>query len=205
MLFGGFLDVERAGATLALDKGQDSVLVVRPSAPNLNAFLASDKSLIDLDNLSAPAHWAKLAIAHCFANAVPKKPSGLHAARKHALDLVGRDALLTSAHKVDNLKPEMQRQVRGLENRPHAHGKRLSAFLAVVKTLASSISDRLRNTLAIAIAAMRANRAVRPKQRFDVRKGGVFVLEAVLGKNGMSHGAISYGLIPTMDAVLCQV
>src|SRR5579871_6391773 len=107
LFLGRGLDMEATGASAALDKGQHGVLVVRPAALHFDAFLAADEGLIDLNNLSAAAHGRKGTVAHGFANAVSKEPSGFHAARKHPLDLIGRNALLAGAHQVNDLKPKV--------------------------------------------------------------------------------------------------
>ena len=57
----------------------------------------------------------KAPVAHGLTDAVSKKPSGFHAARKHSLDLIGGNAFLASAHQVNNLKPQMQGKVRGTQ------------------------------------------------------------------------------------------
>jgi hypothetical protein len=196
--------MERASLAAALNESEDGVLV--PAArTDFETLFAADIGFVDFDDAASAAHGGKRTVAHSLSNSVAEKPSGFHAARKHSLDLIGRDTFLASAHKMDNLKPEMQRQMRRLEDSSLSHGEWLAAFPAIVKTFAGSFAGRLGNALGIAIAAVRASRPVRPKQRLDVRKGGVFVLEAVFGKNGMGHGVISYGLVPTMDFILCQV
>ena len=40
-----------------------------------------------------------------------QKPGGFHAAIQHPLNLAGADAFLAGAHQVDDLQPQMQRQM----------------------------------------------------------------------------------------------
>ncbi len=101
--------MERAGLTVALHKGKNRVLVAR-TALNLKAVFTADVGFVDLNNATSAAHWRESAVAHCLADAVGKEPSGFHAARKHPLDLIGRNALLAGAHQVNDLEPQMQGQ-----------------------------------------------------------------------------------------------
>jgi hypothetical protein len=136
---------------------------------------------------------------------VSEEPSGFHAASKDALDLISRDALLAGAHQMDDLQPQMQQEMRGLKNGPDAHGKGLAAFLAVIKAAAGGLAFHLLDALGVNIAAMRANGTVRPKSRLDKSESGVFILEAIFGKNRAGHSEISYGLKSTPCGALCQV
>jgi hypothetical protein len=134
-----------------------------------------------------------------------EEPSGLHAALKHPLDLASGDALLTGAHKMDDLKPEMQRKVAGLENGAHADGKGLAALVALVEALASSFASKLLDALAVSIAAMMANWPIRPKARLNISESFVFVLEVWGVKNRVSHSGLSYGYKSTLWGLVCQV
>ena len=82
----------------------------------------------------------------------------------------------------------MQRQMRGLKDGSHAHGEGLAAFVALVEAKAGGLALHLANAFAIGIAAMRANRALRPKTALDISKSGFFGLELRSGKNGVGHG-----------------
>ena len=86
-----------------------------------------------------------------------KKPSGFHAAREHPLNLIGGDALLAGAHKVDDLEPQVKRQVRGLEDRLLAHSEGLLALIALVKAKAGGFAIELTNTACIGVSTMRAS------------------------------------------------
>jgi hypothetical protein len=134
-----------------------------------------------------------------------KKPSGFHAARKHPLNLPGRNSFLASAHQVNNLKPKMQRQMRGLENSSLSDSELPLAFIAFAKAKAGGLALKLSDTLRVSIAAMWANWAIRPKFALDIRKSGFLIQEAGIVKSGLGHGGISYGLNSTPGGSLCQV
>jgi hypothetical protein len=122
------------------------------------------------------------------ANAVAKVPSSFHAANEHTLNLASRNALLAGAHQMNDLQPKMQGKMRGLKESPHAHSEGLATFFAVVKAIASSLARHLGDARAIYIAAMRANRSVRPKLAFDILESSFFALELRGGEDRLGHG-----------------
>jgi len=134
-----------------------------------------------------------------------EKPSGLHAARKHPLNLIGRNAFLAGAHKVDNLKPKAQRKVRTLEDSSLSHSELTTAVIANVKAKASGIAMHLANTFRITISTVRANWAVRPKLALDIRESGSFIVEAGIIKGGLGHGGISYCRYPIIGGSRLEV
>jgi hypothetical protein len=188
--------METAGRSAALNQGQGDIPKAAPSSWHFlgRVFDFTLKGFVNFYDFAWTAHWSQFASAHRFANAVSEVPSGFHAALKHALDLAGGDALLAGAHQVDDLKPKVQRQVRRLENGAHAHGEGLAALIALIETLAGGLSGQFLNPLTIAIAAMMANRAVRPKARLNVSEGFVFVLKVRSIENRVSHSDLSYGI-----------
>jgi hypothetical protein len=97
----------------ALNKGQGDIAEAATATNDLlrRAFDLSDDGFINLDNLARAAKWRKIARLHRFPNSVAEKPSGFHAARKHPLNLAGRNAFLGRAHKVNDLQPKVQRQM----------------------------------------------------------------------------------------------
>jgi len=204
IVFLNTFDVERAGAALALHKGQDRVLVAI-SLPNVEAFLAASESFVGFDRSASAAHWGQLAVLHRLADAVGEEPSGFHAARQHPLNLIGRDAFLAGAHQVNDLKPKAQRKVRTLEDGSLPHSELPTAVIANVKAKASSLALHLTNSLRVGVAAVRANGTVRPELAFDIRKSGGFVIEAGVVESGLGHGGISYGHNHTLCGLLCQV
>lgn len=120
-------------------------------------------------------------------DAMRQKPSGFHAANEHPLNLPGRNAFLAGAHQMDDLQPKMQRQVRGLEDRPLAHRERLAALIAFAKAETGGLAGKLADALGIGIATMRAAWTMRPKLAFDVSESGGFGLELRGIENGICH------------------
>jgi hypothetical protein len=176
LILGRILDMERAGLTVALYKGKNRILMATP-ALNLKAVLAANVGFINLDNAASATHGRESAVSHCLTDTVSEKPSGFHAARKHPLDLIGRDALLAGARQVDNLKPQMQRQVGTLKDGSLSNGELSLALVAFVKAKAGSLALHLADALGVGIAAMRANRPSRPKPVLYIRESSVFVDE----------------------------
>ena len=89
-------------------------------------------------------------------------------------------------------------KVRRLEDGPHAHGEWLAAFVALVKAKAGGLAFHLANALRIALPQCGQTRTMRPKPALrHTRKRRLRSGNAVVGKNGVGHGEISYGLNPT--------
>src|SRR6202044_295930 len=168
------------------------------------ALLVAKESFIDLNRSPVTAHWREIARSHGFPNAVSEEPRGFHAAFENALNLIGRDTFLAGAHQMNDLQPQMQRQVRRLEEGPHAHGKGLATFFAVVEAATGGFALHFLDALRVTVAAMRTNWAVRPKSGLDKFEGSIFILEAIFGKNRTGHSDISYGCESTPWGMLCQ-
>ncbi len=178
---------------------------MRHSLFDLDPFLATDKGFVDLNNAANATHRRKFARAHGLTNAMGKEPSGFHAARKHPLDLIGRDAFLACAHQVNNLEPKAQGQVRTFKNGSLTNSKLATTFIAIVKAKASGLALHLANAVRIGVAAMRANRPIGPKFALDIRESGSFVVEPAIIKSGLGYGGLSYCRDRTPRDVLCQV
>lgn len=131
------------------------------------------------------------AVLHGLANPMPEEPRGFHAAIEHALDLAGADAFLAGTHQMDDLQPQVQRQMAGFEDRAHADGKRLLAAVALAEAGPRGLTVQPADS--VAAATMRADRTRWPEMRFDVREGSGFALELRGIEYGISHGGISYG------------
>jgi hypothetical protein len=143
------------------------------------------------NGLASAAHRRCRTGVHSQPDPVTKEPSGLHAAIKHALDLPGRDAFLAGAKQMDDLQPQMQRQVAILKNRPHADCEGLLAGVALVQARTRRLAVQAAN--APRLAAVRANGAVRPQARLDVSEGCGLILKMRGRKYGLGHGEISNG------------
>ena len=178
---------------------------MKRTSADFEAVFPTNVGLVNLDGRALAAHRRKGPITHRLSNAMGQKPGGLHATRKHSLDLAGRNALLAGAHKVDHLQPKAQRKVRALKDSSLSNGELPLAFVAIVKAKASCVALHLAEALRVSIATVRANWPVWPKLALDIRESGGFIVEAGIVKGGFGHGRISYGLNATSWGSLCQV
>jgi hypothetical protein len=116
---------------------------------------------------------------------MPKEPCSLHTATKHPLDLVGRYTFFAGAHQMDDLQPQMQRQMGRLENGPHPHREGLAAGVALVEAGAGRLA--LQAADALGFPAMVADGTVGPQPRLHIGESGGFVLEMRGRKNIRGH------------------
>src|SRR5205085_7980728 len=107
---------------------------------------------------------------HDLANAMGQEPCGFHAALESALDLPGAHSLLAGADQLDRLQPQPQREVAILENRADPHGKGLATGVALAKPGAARLALKPADPIRVNVAAMRANRPVRPQFRLYIRE-----------------------------------
>ena len=91
------------------------------------------------------------------------------------------------------------------ENGLHAHGEGLAALVALDEALAGGLALHPAQALLVGVAAMRANRAMRPKTALDISEGGVFVLEVRGVENRGGHNEISYAANTSCWGSVCQV
>ena len=91
---------------------------------------------------------------------------------------------------MNDLKPEVQGKVAGLENGPHAHGKGLPAAIALVEARTGGFARKLPHGLPRVTVG--ANRAIRPKMRLNIRKGVRFGLELRGIEYRFGHGRDSF-------------
>jgi len=122
------------------------------------------------------------------ADTMSKVPSRFQATAERPLKLAGREAFLGRAKQMDGLKPEPQGQMAVLKYRAHPHRERLAAGVAFAETGPGRLALKPPNLGRIGIAAMRANRAVRPKLGFDVIESGLLVVKSFSGKDRFGHG-----------------
>src|SRR5258708_37604434 len=107
----------------ALDKAEALDASASVQRADLAGFgRLSQESLVSLDGFAFAADLVAV-VLHGFADAMPQEPRGFHAAIKHPLNLTGADAFLAGAHQMDDLQPQMQRQVAGFKNSPHTHSE----------------------------------------------------------------------------------
>jgi len=180
-------DMEGEDAALALDKGKHGLLY--GGRQERFAFgLAPYVGFVNLDNpASATERLGEDTpiLGHGFANAMAQKPCCFHAAAKHALNLPGRNAFLAGAHQVNDLQPQVQRQMRGFKDRAHPHRKGFLARIALVQARTGRLALQTAN--AGRTLAMRANGAIRPKPRFNESEGGFLVHKMQGVQNGVGH------------------
>jgi hypothetical protein len=98
----------------------------------------------------------------------------------------------------------MQGQVGTLKDGSLSNGELAFALVALVKAEASSLALHLADALGVGIAAMRANRTIRPKPALDIRESG-FLVEKLRGvEKGSGHGTLLWPK-PTSRGLVCQV
>ena len=154
------------------------------AAPHFDAFLATDEGFIDLNGLASAAHWIKRAGHERLANAMRHEPSGFQGHAKNAVKLVRADTFLRRAKKMDCLEPNAHRDVTGLEDGSDFDGKGLAAFVALADANAGRFAAQELHALGVGVAAMRADRAIRPNARLDIGVGGAFIVEVAVRKDG---------------------
>jgi len=89
---------------------------------------------------------------------------------------------------MDGLKPNPKGGMAILENGADLDGKLLSAGVALPQARTGAFALKPANPRRIGIAAMRANRAIRPKERLNVGIGQCFIVE-VRGRQVGGDGA----------------
>ena len=162
---------------------------------NRLARLPTDECLVNFDRASASAEMHGAVVRHSFADTVRHEPRGLERDAKDAMQLIAADAFLTAAHQVDGLQPEVQGDVAVLKDRAHADGELRAAITALLEAMAFDalrVLDRSLRTNAIQdircgeAAALRANRALRPEHRLNMRERSGFIVHVGGGQDG--HG-----------------
>jgi hypothetical protein len=181
--------VERTNLAAALDQRHDG-LFLGGRQEGLAGRFAADIGFVHFHNPIGPAHrfGEQAAIGlHCLPDAMGEEPCGFHAAFEHALNLAGADPLLAGAHQVDDLQPQMQRQVAVLEDGPHPYREGLFASVALPQAHPGGLAVEPADPVAIRVPTMGARRAIGPKHRLDMSEGGGFVLEMGSVENGFGH------------------
>ena len=167
-----------------------------------------DEGFVAFDDLASAAERRSenaVLLGHGFPDAVAEEPGGFHGALQDALNLARADPLLGSAHQMDDLQPQMQRQMRAFEDGPLADRELPAAGIALVKAEARRCT--VHASYALNLATVSAHRAIRPQFGFHIGERGFFILQVRGGKSGLGHGNISYGLHPICGAgfVKCNI
>lgn len=156
----------------------------------LDGAVVADKRLVHFDRAAVGTEVNRTVIAHCLTDTVRHEPRGLVCYLKNAVKLVAADALFAGHHQVDSLQPLEHFDVAFLKDRTLADGELLAALAALPQAVtlfalgvlfAGLRADALKLVGAIDHAAMRADRAVRPQNAFDVRKRCGFVMHVGFG------------------------
>ena len=188
---GGYArNIEAANFAATLDQGYDRAFR-RDRAEGPIGRLAAHVGFVGLDGFASTAHRLRERPGRLFyrlADAVPKEPGSFHAATERPLKLAGRDPLLGRAHEVERLKPNVQRDVAGLEDASHSDGKLFPAGIALVQAGARCFPVQFADP--IGFPAMVADRTIGPELRFDVSESGFFDVEMVCGQFGLRGGLL---------------
>ena len=107
-----------------------------------------------------------------------KKPRRLISDAEHTVKLMCAHAFFGSPQEMHGKKPLVKRDFRILHNRSNGDGELFAAGIALVKARAMRLPLQCRDIARIAVAAMRANRTVRPALRLQIFAGFFGVLEA---------------------------
>jgi hypothetical protein len=113
------------------------------------------------------------------------------------------DAFLAGGHQMCGKQPFVQRNMRFLIERAHDCRERLLAGAAFIEARARAFAMQL--GCFVYSAAMRANRTIRPAHFFEMRAGGVFIGECLVGKIAGHGHILLVWLHPTRLIAVCQV
>jgi hypothetical protein len=173
------IEVHAANVAAALDQREDDFATLGVQGAVIASLRgARQESLVCLNGHVRTAQRAAIGRRrHCVADSVTHEPCGFHAAAQHPLKLAGADAFLGRAHKVDRLKPMGHRRVAVLEDRPDLDRELLAALIALAETGPRGLASKLADARRVGVAAMWADRAVRPQPSLNVGVGGLFVFE----------------------------
>lgn len=181
-------DMEAADLAAALNQGHDGEFRRDRVISPVRCF-AAHVGFVGFDGRASPTHGFRKRPRwrlHAFSHAMAEEPGGLHTAFKGPLDLPGREALLGRVHEVDDLEPDMQGHMAGLEDGPHTDGERLPTGVALPKP--RPIALPIQPTGPVHRAALWTNGAIRPEFRLDVGESGGFALELGGGYGGLHGG-----------------
>src|SRR6202451_757956 len=106
------------------------------------------------------------------------------------MNLTRADAFLGRAHQINHLEPHSKGSVAVLENGADLDRELFTALIALPQADPRGFAIQAPDLGAVAVAAVRANRAGRPQPRFNVSAGGLFVA-VVWGVEFGGHGSFS--------------
>ena len=185
-------------APLAFYQGKDRRLV-RGTASRIGPTAsASDIGLIGFYN--PPEHISQRSFVHRMSDSVSHEPGRLIGDAEHPVELVGGDALLGGAHKMQGQKPLAEGDMAILKDSPDRDRELLLAFLALVQARASGAFGLLSafDLIGPFSLAMGANGASRPEGILKKLPSCLFGLE--YRKVCAFHSIILHGYMILADA-----
>ena len=182
------LVIERHGAdrTAALDKAKNVRLGALATGALVGFARIGDRGFVGLYGFAFAAKRTINDWVHGEPDAMPKVPSGFHAAAQGPLKLAGADAFLAGTHEMDRLKPQAKREVAILENGVDPDGEWLAARVALAEARTGGFAVQSADLVAGSLA-MGAHRTGGPKPRLDVGEGGFLAMKLGGGKDRISH------------------
>ncbi len=173
------IEVHGADVAAALDQGEHlrrGASAVRQARVFAGLGGLREIRFVGLDGLAFAAQESGIGSrGHRQADAVAYVPCGTHGTAQHPLQLADRDTFLAGAHQIDRLKPVRHRDMAVLENGLHLDRKWSSAFVAFTQADTRGLALELRDAGLVAVTAVRAHGAIRPKLRLYVFVGSLFV------------------------------
>ena len=181
-------DMERAGAAIALDKGNHDLLG-GGLAEGAVLGLAADIGFVGFDNAvrTAAKRIVTVSAVHGLADAVGHEPCRLVGDAERAVKLVGAETLLAARHEAEGEKPLVQGDFRSFEDRADRDREGLAAGIA--HNHAGACALALQAGDALCLAALGAHWAVGPVQGFKMLAGLVGIAVDRIGE--VEHDAIS--------------
>jgi hypothetical protein len=164
---------------------RQNLVLVGNAALHFLRLVVADEGFIDLDHAAVRTERGKVARPHGLADAVRHEPRGFQGNAKGPVELVAADALLAGAKQNHRLKPNVHRDVAGLEDGPDLYGEGLTAVVALIDADAGALALQLGDP--VQTAALGADRAMRPDARLNVGVGGFLVVK-VRGAKAAGHG-----------------
>jgi hypothetical protein len=110
-----------------------------------------------------------------------KEPSAFQCDPECATQLVGAEPLLAGRQQVHSLQPDMQRDAAGLHHGLIDDREGLPSNVALAH--ADFVALGVQSANARGLAALTANRTIRPKPCLDERQGGNLIVEVVGAKD----------------------
>src|SRR5208337_4858065 len=200
----------RTHATAALDKRNDRRLVARISAPHA-ALLSSHVGLVCFDGSVKLVRREDVLKGE--ADAMAHEPRrAIRAGFKLALQLERARLCFAGAHHVEAYQPLVERDMRILADGSNCDRETVKAFCAFVEAGADFLRWVWRYAIdapLVRVAAMRANRTIRPAQFLEIFSGGFLGRESLrdLHERKIALGVLAardWFLLPRHDRIMTE-